>query len=110
LLSVEGDFEISQNKELSTTSFLTIHHTDPITQIMNSQINQQDENDKSIHDTEKKRETLIGGVDIAHTLTMNRCHGLCLEIMMLAVKERVCVLSTKNIALTSNKKGYETRG
>jgi hypothetical protein len=52
----------------------------------------------------KNRETSIGGVDIAPTITMNRCHGLCSETMMLAVRERACVLSAMNIALASNKR------
>jgi len=53
---------------------------------------------------------LIGSVNIAPTQTMKRCRGLCLEIMMRAVKERVCVSSATNIVLASNKRGYETRG
>ena len=58
----------------------------------------------------KNRETSIGGADIAPTITMNRCHGLCLETMMLAVRERACVLSAMNIVLASNKRRYATRG
>ncbi len=76
---------------------------------MNSQINQQDENDKSLHNTGKKnRETSIGGVDIAPTITMNRCHGLCLEIMMMAVRAHVCVICYRHCA-RNWQRGYENR-
>jgi hypothetical protein len=53
----------------------------------------------------KNLETSIGGADIVHTITMNRFHGLCLEMMMLAVRERVFALSATNIALASDKRG-----